>query len=274
MCAMPGNRVQPLDNLQVLSENKRRHYARLKQKKFRDQEGLFLAEGLRAVQQLLKNRPTQDMLELIVVSEKFQAYDELGSAKNNKVFALSQKDFKTISDTDNTQGICAVFKQPRFDFTSQLGACLEKKKSLIVVCDGLQDPGNLGTILRTAAWFNVDLLVCGLNTVDIYNPKTIRSSAGSCFAMPIIQEVDLIKTLPKLIEIGFSVYATALNGLKQNQIKVPDKAVLIIGNEGNGVSEEVLNLCPNHITIPGNANAVESLNASVTAGILISFFAN
>ncbi len=272
MFAMHGNPLGQLDKINRLSLQKRRYCARLNQKKFRDQEKKFLAEGLRAVLELIKAIPDESMLEMIVVSDAFQSLHQIEPGLLDKLYLAEEKDFKAISNTIHSQGICAVFKQPVYNFSILLKQLADKPKSLIVVCDGLQDPGNAGTILRTCAWFDVDLFICGENTVDVYNPKTVRASAGSLMAMPICQNVSLKNDLETIKESGFTVFAAALEGEEVYGIKRSQRSVLVIGNEGVGVSEELKKIAHHKISIPGNSNAVESLNASVSAGILISIF--
>ncbi len=274
MFAMHGNHMVQLVNVPAISQQKRRYAARLKQKKFRDQEKCFLAEGLRTISELLKALPQKDMLELVVVSEGFKYWDNLDNAVFDRLYSAPEKDFKSISDTEHSQGICAVFKQPQLDLAHHLELLAWVKQSLIVVCDGIQDPGNLGTIMRTSAWFGADLFVCGNSTVDAFNPKTVRASAGCFYALPLIQQTDLIELLPDLKSSGYHILASGLHGVDANCLKRSQKSVIVLGNEGKGVSRDIINLADQVVTIKGKPEAVESLNASVSAGILISLFSN
>jgi TrmH family RNA methyltransferase len=242
--------------------------ARLSRKKYRDSEGLFLAEGLRTVSELLESLPDPAMLHALVLDET--SADQLRGLKRfaGKVWLCGPDDFRRLAQTTSPQGVCAAFRKPESrEFRPASG------RSFVVALDDVQDPGNVGTIIRTAAWFSAEAVICGRGTADPWNAKTVRSTAGSIFALRIIEVPDLAEALKRLQTDGFTVAAAALDGCDYRSFgEWPERRALVIGNEANGVSHEVLALADRRLLIPhaGARPAVESLNASVSAGILMA----
>ena len=145
---------------------------------------------------------------------------------------------------------------------------IEEKKvegDKILILDNIQDPGNLGTIIRSAVAFNISTIILSDDCVDLYNDKVIRSSEGMIFNINIVRK-KLIEIIPKLKENGYTIYATTVNG--KGYFENDSKIALVIGNEGNGIKEDILNLCDKNITIKMNKEC-ESLNAGVAASILM-----
>lgn len=273
MFATPGNLHHlPLNNITPLSKQKRKLFARLHDKKYRDLDGLFLAEGDRAVKELLRALPDEHHLVALIVREPVDGIPDGLQCHASKVFIAELADFKTLSDTEHSQGIIGVFRRPSFENASLLKNLHRKKRSLVVILDGLQDPGNAGTIIRTAAWFGADAIIGGPETVDYYNPKVVRSTAGSLYALPLIKSRSLAETVRELKEAGYTIYASSPEGLDVRQITPAEKAAIIIGGEAHGVSEKVFELSDKRIKILGHSEAVESLNAAISAGILMAFF--
>ena len=253
----------------ALSKAKLRHFAKLHQKKFRDSEGLFLAEGLRTVREICMHLPDEEMLVALLVRDDETEATRFADAYKKKLFSITEKECAQLAGTSTPQGIFGVFRQQRQDKTEDG----EKAgRSLIVALDDLQDPGNVGTILRTAVWFGADAMICSTGTADRYNPKVIRSCAGSIFALRHFGVVQLHQELRCLQKIGYSIVCSSLDGKDFREFAAwPEKVVLVIGNEANGVSESVKALADLLVRIPhavGEAR-VESLNASVSAAILI-----
>ncbi|HWR01803.1 MAG TPA: RNA methyltransferase [Chlorobaculum sp.] len=242
--------------------------AKLGQKKYRDIEGLFLAEGLRTVSELLDRLPDPEMLQALVLEEGAVGRMSGLERFKGKVFVADADSIARLAQTTTPQGVCAAFrKQPIRKFQPGHG------RSFVVALDDVQDPGNVGTIIRTAAWFGADAVICGEGTADPYNPKAVRSSAGSIHAVSIISVPSLVQELQRLQGEGFMVSAAALEGSDYRGFQEwPVRRALVIGNEANGISPDVLELADRLLLIPhaGSTPAVESLNASVSAGILIS----
>lgn len=236
----------------MLSKNQIKHIARLKQKKFRLQEKLFVAEGVKTIQELLDSR-----LELhqLYTTESFNldAKDEL---------LITENDLKKISFLKTPQKALAIFKireaQPVVS------------NQLILALDDVRDPGNLGTIIRLCDWFGITDLVCSNETVDCYNPKVVQATMGS-IARVNITYLDL----PHFIENqNMPVFGAFMDGENVYQTKLPDKGILIMGNEANGISEEISQLISHKIAIPrfGERQVTESLNVAMATSILLSEF--
>lgn len=233
---------------------------KIQQKKYRYEFQLYMAEGFRLVSELLESSP--ELIEFIVVDEK--AKHEL---KHDFVFQLSSVEFKEFAETQHSQGVFAVVKMPKKLKTEQI---LQEAK-LIVVCDAVQDPGNLGTIVRNAIWFGGDALVLGEGTVDLYNPKTIRSCMSSLVSLPITH-LNLEAFFEQAESMGFTSYLFRLasDSIELNKVKFSQKALIVIGNEGNGIQDSLLKSGRTSVLIQDFSNGkTESLNASVASGIAL-----
>ena len=173
---------------------------------------------------------------------------------------------KSMSDTQTPQGILCVVKQPSCVIEDIMG---NKKSHLLLVLEGLQDPGNLGTIFRTSEAAGVTGIIMSRDTVDIYNPKTIRSTMGSIYRVPFIYSEDLYTDLDKLRTHGISVYAAYLTGsVSYDKCDYRSDTAFLIGNEGNGLSDKALSHSDTRVRIPMEGS-VESLNAAVSAAVLM-----
>lgn len=254
---------------EAISKEKLRKYTRLHQKKQREREGLFLAEGLRTVRELCQNIADEEMLVALLICETQSEDFHFTQPWNEKVFFITEKESSQLSLTMTSQGVFGVFRQQRNAEPFGEG---EKGSSFIVALDDVQDPGNVGTILRTAAWFGVDGVICSAGTVDRYNAKAVRASAGSLYAIAHYEVDHFADELKRLQGLGYSIVSASLDGKDFREFSSrPEKQVLVIGNEANGVSDEVQALSDRLVRIPhaGKKVRVESLNASVSAAILI-----
>ena len=221
---------------------------KLKQKKHRDLEQKFLIEGEHLVEEAEKS----GVLEKIILLENSEYPSKL-----EKIY-VSKSVMKKLSSLDTPPNIIGVCKM------------LSKKKlgKKVLLLDDIQDPGNLGTIIRSSVAFNVDSIVMSLNTVDLYNPKVIRSTQGMIFKINLIKD-DLGQVIEKLKSKNIPIYTTNVNGGENiKNINSTDSYGLIMGNEGNGVKDEISALADRKIYIPMNSK-VESLNVSVAASILL-----
>jgi len=177
------------------------------------------------------------------------------------VIQVSENVLKEISQTITPQGVAAVIGMKEVH---------EKEGNYFLLIDAIQDPGNLGTIIRTADAAGFDGVILGKGTVDLYNDKVIRATQGSIFHLPIIQG-SLTEEIPALKQQGFAIWATALNDAqKYNEVSVSEKVAIIVGNEGAGVQEKLLYLADEKVTIPIYGKA-ESLNVSIAAGIFMYY---
>lgn len=253
------NIIESKDNAKIKLINS------LKTKKFREKYGLMFFEGLRSTKQLIElNVP----LDIIAFSEK--AYNEFEDYKNiykeYEQISIIIKDniFNQLSDTVSTQGIIAVSKIPKYN----LEELLKKDKARILMFDRLQDPGNAGTLIRTADAAGFDAILALKGTVDLYSPKVNRSAMGSNIYIPIIEieEIDILK----LKQNGFKILATALDEYAQTYDKstYTEKCVIVLGNEANGVSQNIMSMSDQKVYIPIYGKA-ESLNVAIAGAIVM-----
>ena len=231
-----------------------------KKKKERTQKNAFIVEGLRAVREIPDGWP----IHQYVISESF-AHMGQNLIKGSAIPTLYVSDsvFATISDTKTPQGIMAVVSQKNYPIEEVMA----QDQGFFIIADEVQDPGNLGTLIRTAHGAGAHGLFLSKGCVDIYNPKTIRATMGSIFHIPIFIDLDMDWLIPQLITYHTNLYATALDKSKMlYEYDYRQKTAIIIGNEANGISEKTKQLVPNFIKIPMPGGA-ESLNASIAAGI-------
>lgn len=232
-----------------------------KKSKARNEEGVFLVEGLRMFVEAPEER-----VEKVYISESFfnKKKQELSWDKF-PVEILSDTVFQHVSDTKTPQGILCIVKQKQYDIEKILNI----ENPHFIVLDNLQDPGNLGTIVRTAEGAGVNAVFLSKESVDIYNPKTIRSTMGSIYRMPVIYIEDLLELLKILKNKGIKSYAAHLDG--KNSYDKEDYTcgtAILIGNEGNGLRKEIAENADIWVQIPMQGQ-VESLNAAIAASILM-----
>ena len=236
---------------------------KLKERKGRNKSSKYLIEGFRLIEEAFKASLN---IEYIFVSDKceeFKLKEYLGRylTDNIKLYGLKDNLLKELCATEEPQGVVAVAKMNNIDLIND--------GSFYILCDKVQDPGNLGTIIRTAHAAGVDGVILTKGTVDIYNVKTIRSTMGSMFHIPIILEDDNLTITKSLIDKGFSLLATSLEG--ENNFFEEDlrgNIIISVGNEGNGVSDEVYSLSDKKVKIPMPGGA-ESLNVAIATSIVI-----
>jgi RNA methyltransferase, TrmH family len=249
----------------MISKNQIKHISSLKLSKFRKEFNEFVVEGEKIVEELLKSN--------FQITALFGLEDWLSNFKSEledeKVdfHQCSPKELGRISTLKTPNKVLSVVKIP--------GHPLPEKNDfndLILVLDKIQDPGNLGTIIRTADWFGVKHIVCSEDTVDVYNPKVIQSTMGS-FLRVQTHYTNLEGFFKKDVPKDLNIYGALLNGKNIYKHKFPGKGILIIGNESKGISESISRFVTHRISIPSYQNkSAESLNASVAAAILMSEF--
>jgi TrmH family RNA methyltransferase len=226
----------------------------LKKKKNRSEYQLFLAEGIKVVEELLQSNFKP---HLILCTSDYS-----NKLSRDDLLIISDKELKSISEFSTPNQILGVFKIPNMDSL--------KTRGFSLVLDGVNDPGNLGTIIRLCDWFGIEQLVCSPNTVDCYNPKVVQASMGSLSRVSIIYK-DLESFLR---EDTRPIYGALLNGENVYQKKLIKEAVLVLGNEANGISKEIQKLITSNVTIPqfGDVKRTESLNVATATAILLSEF--
>ncbi len=249
-----------------------KRFAKLRQKKHRDAERCFLAEGLRTVTELLANLPDEEhLVALFVVPEQLHNFS-LKEPFRNKVFLIDPEEVHRLSGTSTAQGIVGIFRQQN---NPEIETLLSgrKEKTFVLALDDVQDPGNVGTIVRTAAWFGVTAVLCGPGTADRYNAKAVRAGAGSIYCLNHYGVSDFSAELEKIKSLGYSVFCSSLQGkdMREHE-KMPEKKVLVIGNEAHGISQPVLLLADHLITIPRGekTQGIQSLNAAVSTAVLLA----
>lgn len=256
-----------LDIIKSSSNNLIKLIRSLKSKKNRINHGMFLIEGIRFVEFAVDN--DIELVEICyssVLKENNGGLELLDKIFNKKIkaFEIERKLFDSITDTKNTQGILAIAKIPdNFELDNF------DDISFVLIIDRIQDPGNLGTIIRTADSANVDLIVINKGTVDPYNEKVLRSTMGSIFSVSIRYEKNILEFISKLQKNKFNVVSSYLDtDTYYDKINYKDKVALVIGNEANGIDKEIIEKSNTLVKIPIYGKA-ESLNASVAAGILM-----
>jgi TrmH family RNA methyltransferase len=230
-------------------------------KKNRYKTKKYLVEGYQISLDYLKY---SNRIDCAVVSEEFDKIDEIVDLQNDLEINIVKKEiFNKISDTKNSQGIILIVNFEGY----QLDLLLDKDK--IILIDGIQDPGNLGTIIRTCDAFNIDGIITLENTVDLYNSKTVRAAMGSICRIPVVLGDSNLDIIKKLKENSFKILSSTPRYNKDiKNVNKEEKLALVIGNEGNGVSNFILEKSHDLVGIKMKGN-IESLNAGIAAGILI-----
>ncbi len=242
------------------SNDRIKYLKTLKSKKGRCENGTYLIEGKRAVLDAIKHGVR---FKCVLIEEGF----EFEFICECEVIEVSRRIIETLSDTSSPEGIIAEAYIPDLKFDEL------KLSGLVIFLDRLQDAGNLGTIIRTADALGAGAVVLSPNCVELFNPKTVRATMSSIFNIQIMQAEDSVKALNAMKNVGYTIYSAALKGEDFNSIKDinKEKSCIIIGNEGNGICDEVLSVSDRIITLPMRGGA-ESLNAAIAAGILIHGF--
>lgn len=241
----------------MLSKNKVKYIQTLGYKKFRDEEKLFIAEGPKLVQELLFNCPNQ-ITEVYALPEWINANGQLpGSDKFIEITAI---ELSKISQLSTPNAVLAVLKYfPPATKVHTAGR-------VVLALDGIQDPGNLGTIIRVADWFGLKQIICSRDSADCYNPKVVQATMGSIARVDIFY-TDLMEWLSQNKTV--KKYIAALTGHPVSEMKKIKEGIIIIGNESKGVREAVMKSADEKITILRTGDA-ESLNAAVATGIILS----
>lgn len=241
--------------------------ALVKKAKSRREEDLFVAEGIRMCSEIPKDR-----IHSLYISVSFQKHPECAKLVQGvrHVEVVTDEVFKALSDTQTPQGILALVKQ--YHYTVDEAARTAHETGVpahLMILERLQDPGNLGTIIRAGEGAGVTGILMDKDTADIYNPKVIRSTMGSVLRVPFVYVDDLKAALKSMKAKGIHLYAAHLKG-QQSYDKVDCRGDIgfLIGNEGNGLSDEIADMADTYIRIP-MAGCVESLNAAVAASVLM-----
>jgi len=237
-----------------ISKNQLKVITSLSQKKYREKHGLFIAEGVKVVEELLQS--SLKVMQLFALDDyNMKGYEDV-------VTRISEAELKKISKLKSPNKVVGLFKIPD---EQQL-----QHKGFILALDEINDPGNLGTIIRLCDWFGVQQLVCSKNTVDCYNQKVVQASMGSLTRVSI-KYIDLEAYLNST---KTSIYIADMQGSNVYSTQLPEEAILVMGNEANGISDAVRAIVQNKISIPrfGDTQETESLNVATATAILLSEF--
>lgn len=255
--------------------------------KLRDEEGVFVLEGKKVFDELRKYRP--EFLVMTYLSESF--YKQITEAEPEYLDGISYEIladnvFKEAAETVTPQGILAIVKQPKYELEELLESSVRERKNggrtesdsdsecadaplRFIFLENLRDPGNLGTILRTAEGAGMTGVILSKGSVDIFNPKVIRSTMGSIFRVPFLYVEDTLETMKLLQKHGVKIYAAYLSGSEEyDKISYADRSAIMIGNEANGLLPKTADAADVRVRIP-MAGELESLNAAVAAAILM-----
>jgi TrmH family RNA methyltransferase len=239
-----------------ISKSQVKYIQSLSHKKFRDEAGVFVAEGPKVVGELL-GIPGMRCRQVYAVREWIAATAGLSGVP---VLEAGEAELERLSALATPNQVVAVFEKPVFpqpDFN----------KGITLVLDGIQDPGNLGTLVRVADWFGLSAVLCSPDSADVYNGKAIQSTMGSVGRVPVVY-ADPVAVVSGYTEIP--VFAAVLGGQDLFAMERMDRGLIVIGNESRGIRAGLLELATDRVTIPG-AGMAESLNAAVAGGIIVSY---
>ena len=252
----------------MLSKNKISEISSLHQKKFRQSLGYFIAEGEKIVDELLYS--TWEVVALFATEELYQKYQTIAP----QIQLAEAHLFAKISALKTPSGILAVVKQKYLSIDK-----VEVQNKFTLCLDGVRDPGNLGTIIRIADWFGISTIVCSDDTVDVYNPKTIQATMGSFLRVNVIY-TQLIPFLIHAKAQQVQLFGAVLNGENVYDKKDVKQGIIIMGSESHGISDEVLHLIDEPITIPEKLiknkqvnGAIDSLNVAIATSVICAVFA-
>lgn len=250
--------------IESLSNKKVKEVIKIGQnRRYRYKENKYLVEGFRMVMEV-----PQELLDTIYVQEgEDLEIHHMSQGQLDKIEWVSREVLRAMSLEISPQGALAVVKmrsEPSLPIWEEA-----YESQLVLALDEVQDPGNLGTILRTALAAGVDLVVLGSGTVDLYNPKVVKATMGAVYHLKIVQQIDLKEYIGKIKEAGYQILVTYLEGSHiYHQVPMKEKLCIVMGNEGNGVSSQVLELADQRVLIP-MSQASESLNVAVATAILL-----
>lgn len=237
-----------------LSKNQLKLITSLRQKKYRQKYNLFIAEGVKVVNELINST--------LEIEQLFTTDEALFDVSLDVLTLVTEVELKKVSTLKTPNKVLGVFKIPR--------EVISKSSGLIIALDGVNDPGNLGTIIRLCDWFGVKQLVCSKNTVDCYNQKVVQSTMGSITRVQL-NYVDLIEFIS---DTELPVFTADMTGKNVYKTDLPKEAILVMGNEANGISPEINKIIDTQLTIPrfGDLQQTESLNVATATAILVSEF--
>jgi TrmH family RNA methyltransferase len=250
----------------VLSKNKIKQIHSLELKKFRTSTQSFIAEGFKCVGELLKEG---FQAKTIIATQNWKS--PIQKSQQTEYIEVTDEELRKASLLPHPQQVLGIFQIPDINIKNDLNDIISK--DLCLCLDGIQDPGNLGTIIRTADWFGIRHIICSEKTADAYSPKTVQATMGS-IARVNIYYTDLTNFLDTL-DKSIPIYGTLLDGENIYNSELSNNGIIIMGNEGNGISQEIRQRLTKHLLIPpypDNSPTAESLNVAIATAIICSEF--
>lgn len=253
-----------------------KYYSALSQKKFRDLENKFLIEGEHIISECLRSEFYNSNIEKVFIREDYgneSMLEQIQKSRNRiEIISIPESSFNKLSETVNSQGIIGVVSKLKKDSGNRM-----HQGNIIVALDSVNDPGNLGTIIRTCYWFGIKNVITGQGSVEIFNSKVVRASQGAIFNVNICEDSDMKIELEKYFEKGYDIILSDLNSenyLNEFNIGKDKNYVIVFGNEAKGISTGILeNINYIRLKIKGYSDC-ESLNLSVSAGIILYSMSN
>jgi RNA methyltransferase, TrmH family len=272
-----------MDTTRPISKAKLKYLKTLAQKKHRLEEGLFVIEGWRAVEEACR---TALRIPLFVYTSAAKDHAEFASVfasastRADEAFEVTERELAAITETVTAQGVAIVARHFSFTLKAELHMMTTRTTGLIVALDRLAEPGNVGTIIRSADWFGADAVLLGEESVELYNPKVVRSTMGSLFHLPVIvlpaepDGIPPVRTLAEALQAchaeGFTIYGADVKGAADiRTVRWAHKSVIVFGNEARGLTPEIASLLDERVAIPKFGNA-ESLNAAAAAAVMLA----
>lgn len=238
--------------------------AELKQKKYRQQQGLFLAEGLRTVEEAVRYGNVKSVFYTAIEDDRTRSVLEEAASKQVQLICVSEAVLKKIADTETPQGVIAVCETGKAGLEELLAT-----GKMLLVLDRVGDPGNIGTMLRTADAAGLGGLVLLKGSADIYAPKTVRASMGSLFHLPVVSGVSETEFVSSARKAGYELLVTSLDGADNlYKADLRGRLAFVMGNEANGVTDSLLEAADKRVFIPMQGRA-ESLNVAMAAGVVM-----
>ncbi len=247
----------------MLSKNKIKFFNSLKLRKFRIKHNLFIAEGEKLVFEILQSQ----IKPKFIITSKIQKFETLTDS-NTEIIEADISEIKKISQLVTPPATIGIFNIPDYNLDIK-----EIENSLTIFCDDIQNPGNLGTIIRTADWFGIKNVLCSENSADIYNSKTVQATMGAIASVRVhyVNKIKFFSSLNKALP----VYGTFLNGKNIYETELCNRGIIIIGNEGKGISDETEQFVTERLFIPSfntDNKTTESLNAALATAVICSEF--
>jgi len=246
----------------MLSKQEIKKIKSLNLKKFRDRENLFLAEGEKIINDLISYTP--EKIKRVYASQNWMnKYNKVINLHSISVLEVAERELKSLSSLNTANKVAAIVEKPA------IKSQVELSEGFSFYLENVQNPANLGAIMRVAAWFGMTDFICSPNCVDFFNPKTIQASMGSYLHLNLhVAELKDIKKAHSSIPIMLAV----LDGKDMKTYSQLSRGIIVLGNEGNGVSKETYAVADHLVRIEGHSNKIDSLNVAVAAGVLASYF--